>query len=88
MTSNHVMLFDSSGGTHVADVRILPFVALPEVVLWGTRIFLQEQAPEAGAVICYREARGVTTALGRSVESEDRGQPDAMPATARSAGAR
>jgi hypothetical protein len=82
---NHVMLF-SAEGRHVADVRILPFVRVPEVVMWDERVFLQEPAPQPGSVICYREARGVTSALGHSVEpqSVDLGEPDAMPPTKRS----
>lgn len=48
----------------VAEVELLPFVRLPQVVLWGARVFIRAdelELIERGNI--YREADGVAVAI-------------------------
>lgn len=51
------------GGGEVATVRILPFQILPEVLLWGLRVFISAGTVTQDGRPIYREARGYSTVL-------------------------
>lgn len=46
-------------GGHVADVWVPPFVSMPEVVLWGQRIFTLHGELKADGEACSHEYREV-----------------------------
>ncbi len=46
-------------GGHVADVSILPFKTLPEVVVWGDRFFAFHHELKADGENCVAEYREV-----------------------------
>ena len=50
-------------GHDVETVRILPFVDLPELLIWGERFFVFTGTYTGKDLPIYREVRGMTVAL-------------------------
>lgn len=56
-------------GQFVAYVPVLPFIVPPEILIWGTRLFVRKQTQAASgktAPVQYREAEGSYTVLLQS----------------------